>query len=198
VAVRRQAQNWDDAAVLPAYKRLVVDEGHHLEDAAAAHLGSSITRRALSRLFGRLERRGKGLLPALAARLAGRNDLLSVASHDLVKERLFSSAVTARDRVQLLFELLTAVLEMQGTPVMRLTAEFQQHDLWRNGIDGTLKELLTEIDALGVGLKTVRDRLETDEKRAEEMAPLLNEVRAVMRIWRRCFVRISSNGWRRR
>ena len=181
VAVRRQAQNWDDAAVLPAYKRLVVDEGHHLEDAAAAHLGSSITRRALSRLFGRLERRGKGLLPALAARLAGKNDLLSVASHDLVKERLFSSAVTARDRVHLLFELLTAVLEMQGTPVMRLTAEFQQHDLWRNGIEGTLKELLTEIDALGVGLKTVRDRLETDEKRAEEMAPLLNEVRAVMR-----------------
>ena len=48
VAVRRVAQNWDDAAVLPAYARLVVDEGHHLEDAAAAHLGSTVTRRALA------------------------------------------------------------------------------------------------------------------------------------------------------
>jgi len=181
LAVRRQSQNWDDAAVLPAYKRLVVDEGHHLEDAAASHLGSSITRRALARMFNRLEKRGKGLLPALAARLAGGKDLLSVASHDLVRERLFSSAVTARDRVQLLFELLTAVLEMQGTAVMRLTGEFQQHDLWRNGIEGTLKELLTEIDALAAGLKVVRDRLESDQKRAEELAPLLNEVRAVLR-----------------
>lgn len=181
IAVRRQAQNWEDAAVLPAYKRLVIDEGHHLEDAAASHLGSSITRRSLARMFSRLERRGKGLLPALANRLAAGRDLLSVASHDLVREQLFSSAVTARDRVQLLFELLGAVLEMHGAPVMRLTADFQQHELWRNGIEGTLKELLNEIDALAVGLKTVRDRLESDHKRSEEMAPLLNEVRAVIR-----------------
>lgn len=181
VAVRRQVQNWDDAAVLPAYKRLVIDEGHHLEEAAASHLGSSITRRALARMFNRLERRGKGLLPALATRLAASKDLLSVASLDLVKERLFSSTLTARDRVQLLFELLASVLEMQGTPIMRLTGEFQQHDLWRNGIEGTLKELLTEIDALGTGLKVVRDRLESDSKKAEELAPLLNEVRSVMR-----------------
>lgn len=181
VAVRREVQNWDDAAVLPAYKRLVIDEGHHLEDAAASHLGSSITRRALSRLFSRLEKRGKGLLPALATRLGASRDLLSVASLDLVRERLFSSAVTARDRVQLLFELLAAVLETQGTPVLRLSSDFQQHDLWRNGIEGTLTELLTEIDALAEGLKVVRDRLETDEKRSEELAPLLNEVRAVIR-----------------
>src|SRR5690606_39537536 len=59
VAVRRAAQNWTDAAVLPAYQRLVVDEGHHLEDAAGAHLGISVTKRALQRLFSRLERRGK-------------------------------------------------------------------------------------------------------------------------------------------
>ena len=65
VAVRRAQQNWDDAAVLPAYTRLVVDEGHHLEDAAAAHLGATVTRRMLVRLFNRLDRRGKGLLNAL-------------------------------------------------------------------------------------------------------------------------------------
>ena len=37
VAVRRAAKNWEDAAVIPPYTRLVIDEGHHLED-AAAHL----------------------------------------------------------------------------------------------------------------------------------------------------------------
>ncbi len=181
VAVRRQVQNWDDAAVLPAYKRLVIDEGHHLEEAAGSHLGSSITRRALARLFNRLERRGKGLLPALAAKLGGLNDLLAVASLDLVRERLFSSTLTARDRTQLLFELLGAVLEMHSGPVLRLTEDFQQHELWKNGIERALGELLTEIDALAQGLQVVQQRLESDEKRAEEMAPFLGEVRAVIR-----------------
>lgn len=181
VAVRRQVQNWDDAAVLPAYKRLVIDEGHHLEEAAGSHLGSSITRRALARLFNRLERRGKGLLPALAAKLGGMTDLLGVASLDLVRERLFSSTLTARDRTQLLFELLGAVLEMHNGPVLRLTPDFQQHELWVNGIERALSELLTEIDALGTGLQVVQQRLESDEKRAEEMAPFLGEVRAVIR-----------------
>ncbi|WP_396200955.1 helicase C-terminal domain-containing protein [Gemmatimonas sp.] len=181
VAVRRQAQNWEDSAVLPAYKRLVIDEGHHLEDAAASHLGSSITRRALARLFNRLERRGKGLLPALAAKLGGFSDLHSVASLDLVRERMVSSAATARDRTQLLFELLSAVLEGTGAPILRLTDEFQQHPLWLNGIEDTLAELLIEIASLSDGLRLVTERLESDQKRSEEMAPLLNEVRAVTR-----------------
>ncbi|MCA0376557.1 MAG: helicase [Gemmatimonadetes bacterium] len=181
VAVRRQVQNWDDAAVLPSYRRLVIDEGHHLEDAAAAHLGSTITRRALMRLFGRLERRGRGLLPALELRLMTQRDLLSVASTDLVRERLMSATATARDRAQLLFELLRDVLEQHGAPVLRLTPAFEQHPLWENGIAETLGELLNEIDAIGAGLELVRERLETDEKRAEQLAPLLNEVRAVTR-----------------
>src|SRR5690606_27433899 len=44
VAVRRASGRWDESAVLPAYKRLVIDEGHHLEDAAAAHLGQTVSR----------------------------------------------------------------------------------------------------------------------------------------------------------
>ncbi len=181
VAVRRQSQNWEDAAVLPAYTRLVIDEGHHLEDAAASHLGSSITRRAIARLFNRLERKGKGLLPALAAKLGGSNDLLSVASLDLVRNRMYSSAATARDRTQLLFELLSVVLDQEAGPVMRLTEEFQSRELWRHGIEETLKELLTEIEALADGLRLVRERLETDEKRSEAMAPLIGEIRGVTR-----------------
>ena len=35
--------------MLPAYKRLVIDEGHHLEDAAAAHLGQQVSRRGVRR-----------------------------------------------------------------------------------------------------------------------------------------------------
>lgn len=181
VAVRRVSQNWDDSAVLPAYKRLIIDEGHHLEDAAASHLGASVTRRALARLFGRLERRGKGLLPALEARLRGWNDLHSTASLDLVQERLVPSAATARDRTQLLFELLTVMMAEENVNVFRLTDAFAQHPAWKGGVDHTLDELLKEIAALADGLRLIRERLESDEKKSEELAPLLGEVRGVSR-----------------
>ncbi len=181
VAVRRVSQNWDDAAVLPAYKRLVIDEGHHLEDAAASHLGASVSRRALLRLFGRLERRGKGLLPALDARLRGWSDLLSTASLDLVQERLMPSTATARDRSQLLFELLTVMMAEENVGVFRFTEAFELHPAWVGGIESTLADLLIEIAALGEGLRLIRERLESDEKKSEELAPLLGEVRGVSR-----------------
>jgi ATP-dependent DNA helicase DinG len=181
VAVRRTMQNWDDAAVLPAYKRLVVDEGHHLEDAAAAHLGASVTRRGLMRLFARLERRGKGLLPALAAKLGGATDLLSVASLDLVKERLMPSTIAGRDHTQLVFDLLSRVLEEQGTAMLRLTDDFTKNAAWKSGLGAALDELLKEIALLQQGLQQVRERLESDEKKSEELAPLIGEMRGVAR-----------------
>ena len=179
VAVRRTTGNWDDAAVLPAYKRLVVDEGHHLEDAAAAHLGTSVTRRALQRAFGRLDRKGKGLLSALVAKLAASTDLLSVASLELVQSRLIPSAHAARDRADLVFDLLQTWCELQGQPVVRLTDAFAKDAVWEGGLANALDELLAEVELLHEGLRLVRERLETDERKLDALAPLLGEVRAV-------------------
>ena len=41
LAVRIASDNWQEAAVLPPYRRLVLDEAHHLEDVAAQHLGTA-------------------------------------------------------------------------------------------------------------------------------------------------------------
>ncbi|MEP6836037.1 MAG: helicase C-terminal domain-containing protein [Gemmatimonas sp.] len=181
VAVRRTTQNWEDSAVLPSYKRLIIDEGHHLEEAAGSHLGSSVTRRGLARLFARLERRGKGLLPALAAKLGGATDLHSVASLDLVKERLMPSNTAARELAAHVFDSLSSVLELENVQMMRLSEDFTQHVVWKGTIEKSLDALLKEISLLQEALTTVRERLESDLKRSEEMAPLINEVRAVGR-----------------
>jgi ATP-dependent DNA helicase DinG len=179
VAVRRAQQNWEDAAVLPAYTRLVVDEGHHLEDAAAAHLGATVTRRMLVRLFNRLDRKGKGLLNALVERLAAQKDLLSTASLDLVHARLAPSVHAARDKGQLLFDLLDTFLMESGESVVRLTDDFARHPVWAAGLESALADLLGEIELLADGLRLVRERLESDQKREEAVAPLLNEMRGV-------------------
>jgi ATP-dependent DNA helicase DinG len=183
VAVRRAANNWDDAAVLPSYKRVVIDEGHHLEDAASAHLGASVTRRGMTRLFGRLERRGgKGLLPVLATRLAASSDLLSTASLDLVRERLAPSVHKARELSQRLFDELQALLESTpGSPSLRLDEGFVTGDAWRFGLEATFTDLLREIGLLNDGLRLVRERIESDEKKAEELSTTIGELRGVGR-----------------
>ena len=181
LAVRRLAQNWNDAAVLPAYGRLVVDEGHHLEDAAAAHLGSMVTRRALVRLVNRLDRRGKGLLPLLVMRLSASKDLLSTASLDLVEERLAGSVHALREKSALLFDLLDTFIEESGQPIVRLTHTFAEHRIWKAGLTLALEDTLGEIELLREGLSLVRERIEGSTKLDEALAPLLNEMRSVIR-----------------
>ena len=181
LAVRRASGNWGESAVLPAYDRLVIDEGHHLEDAAATHLGSTVSRRSLQRLFNRLERRGKGLLSALIMRLAASNDLLSAASLDMVGSRLQPAMQAVRDKSGVLFDLLDAFLQESGESVVRLTDDFATHPIWRAGLRGALEDTVGEIDILADGLQLVRERLETGKKVDDAVMPLLNEMRAVTR-----------------
>ena len=187
LAVRRVLGNWDDSAVLPAFDRLIVDEGHHLEDAAASHLGASVTRRSLQRLFARLDRKGRGLLPTLAERLMRRNDLYSVASHDLVRERLQPATDAGRQQAEVVFEMLDAVLRAAGDRPVRLTREFESHEVWKQGLGRALASLIAELDLLADGLRLVRERLEAGGAVDDDMGALLNEMRAVAR-------RLSAGG----
>jgi ATP-dependent DNA helicase DinG len=181
LAVRRAAQNWDDAAVLPAYNRLIVDEGHHLEDAAASHLGVTVTRRAVQRLVGRLERRGKGLLPALTMRLQASKDLLSSASLDLLEAKLVPALSALRQKSDLLFDILDTFIEEEGQAVVRLTQAFSSHRIWKAGLSLYLQDTLGEIELLNQGLALVRERIEGSAKLDEELAPLMSELRSVTR-----------------
>ena len=181
VAVRRASNNWEEAAVLPAYARLIVDEGHHLEDSAAAHLGMTATRRSLQRLFNRLDKRGRGLLPALVSRLSTSDDLLSTASLDLVHARLVPAVYSVRDKSSLLFDLLEMRLNESGQSVVRLTDRFANDPIWSRGLRRALDDTLGEIQLLHEGLQLVRERIEGSARLDEQLAPLLNELRAVIR-----------------
>jgi ATP-dependent DNA helicase DinG len=187
VAVRRAQQNWEDAAVIPAYSRLVVDEAHHIEDAAAAHLGTSVSRRGLYQLFARLTRYGagsrigSGLLHSLKARLVGAPDLLNSASLDIVRKSLLPSVEAAREKGTFLFDLLHAYLQMRGESVQRLTADFAQDPIWSAGLGAALTDLLGEITTLKSGLEMVRTRMEGAKKPDEAALPLIGEMAAVGR-----------------
>ena len=187
VAVRRVQQNWEETAVIPAYSRLVVDEAHHLEDAAAAHLGTSASRRGIQQLLARLlrpgpgSRVGRGLFAALEARLLAAPDLLNTASLDIVRKSLVPTVEAAREKSNYLFDLLHTYLQFHGESVRRLTGDFARDPIWNGGLNVALTDLLGEIHMLKSGLEMVRTRMESARKPDETALPLIAEMGAVSR-----------------
>jgi ATP-dependent DNA helicase DinG len=180
LAVRHQADNWQDAAVLPPYRRLILDEAHHLEDVAATHLGVHVTSRGVQRALGRLERNGKGLLPTLARELAARQDLLSRASADLLRERLLPALGDARRRTEALFLRLHLRLEAAQGGVLRLDDAFAEDAVWAEGLGGELDGTLGAFRSLREHVETIAERLAAGEE-SERRTQLVQELRGAVR-----------------
>lgn len=178
LAVRRVQENWQDAAVLPPYRRLVIDEAHHLEDTAADHLGSDVTARGLVRQLGRLERNGRGLIPALVAELRARDDTLSRATVDLLHLGLLPEVAAAKGHAERLFGILIGRLGPTG--VLRLDDAFASDPIWHQGLAVTLDNLVGVLGRLRDGVEMVAERLELSTE-MDRRAQRLQELRGVVR-----------------
>ncbi len=177
IAVRKAQQNYTAAAVLPPYRRLVLDEAHNLEDAATAHLGASVTRRGLLRVLARLERRGKGLLPALEARLrTGSDDLLRADALKTVQTVLRPRAERGRELAGELFHRLEELTLRSEDGVVRLADDFTGDPEWIENITPQFEGLVLVLDELGRGLAKVREVVNTDRRWAEAMTEQLVEM----------------------
>jgi ATP-dependent DNA helicase DinG len=177
LAVRIASDNWLDAAVLPPYRRLILDEAHHLEDVAANHLGAQVSQTGIHRLLARLERGGKGLLPTLSHELTSRDDLLAAASRDLLQRRLLDALRSARRASE---ELFIALDRRLTEPVLRLTEDFAGDAVWREGLGVALENLLVAFGELRDGVETIADRLSLDDP-GERQTQLIAELRGVVR-----------------
>ena len=180
LSVRQAQDNWEEAAVLPPYRRLILDEGHHLEEVAATHLGLQVTSRGVRRLLNRFERNGRGLAPTLAHELAGRNDLLSRASLDLLRERLLPAVADARRATDALFLRLSDRLETEQALQLRLSDDFAADPIWDQGLAFELDAALSAFRVVREMVEGIADRLEQVET-SERRGQLLQELRAVMR-----------------
>ncbi|HEY6807793.1 MAG TPA: helicase C-terminal domain-containing protein [Gemmatimonadales bacterium] len=177
LAVRIASDNWLDAAVLPPYRRLILDEAHHLEDVAANHLGAQVSQTGIHRLLSRLERGGKGLLPTLSHELTSRDDLLAAASRDLLQRRLLDALRAARRAAE---ELFVALDRRLTEPVLRLTEDFAGDAVWREGLGVALENLLVAFGELRDGVETIADRLALDDP-GDRQTQLIAELRGVVR-----------------
>ncbi|HEY2806886.1 MAG TPA: helicase C-terminal domain-containing protein, partial [Gemmatimonadales bacterium] len=164
--------------------RLVLDEGHHLEDVAAEHLGRRASSRGVERLLGRLERQGRGVMPTLRTVVTGETD---AETGPIVLDRLIRRVAPALDEARHASQRLFAVLDLwmngQRETVVRLADPFEKDGVWRDGLDEALEQF-------GYGLGTLREELggvigkleETgdDMPLSDKMVSLVQEIRGIM------------------
>lgn len=178
LAVRHAQGNYTAPAVLPHYRRLILDEAHNLEEVATQHLGATISRRNLFRILRRLENRGRGVLPSLLKAVeASRRDILSQSAVDLISERLMPAMEGARERAVVVFGHLEDVLLERNESMIRLEASFERHPVWGRGLDEALTGLLANLDTLLLGLENLRERIAVDEEAREALEAQLLELR---------------------
>lgn len=180
LSVRRTTENWQEAAVLPPYQRLILDEAHHLEDVAANHLGIQVTSRSVRRLLSRFERNGRGLAPTLSYELQSRSDLLSRASLDILQQRLLPAITDARRASDALFTRLYQRLENVPGGQQRLDDDFAADPIWTDGLGFDLDATLGAFRSLRDSVETIADRLSQAEE-SERRGQLLQELRGVLR-----------------
>ena len=177
LAVRRLQGNYTAPAVLPHYKRLVLDEAHNLEEAATSHLGSTVSRRGIFRTLRRLETRGKGLLPSLRGALLGHaNNLAASSAVDLIDQTLEPALEGARERAAAVFSFLSDVFA-GSEPVTRLEDNFDAHPVWVLGLDDALGALLENLTGLLAGMEQLKERIQADEPLKQGMEAQLVELR---------------------
>jgi ATP-dependent DNA helicase DinG len=181
LSVRKQQGNYTAPVVLPPYRRVVLDEAHNIEDAATEHLGASVSRRGLLRLLGRLERRGKGLLPSIESKLhAAETDFLQEEALRQIGDELKPLVERARDRGAELFAWLEQLVVDAEDGVLRLTENFTASDAWTGGLDALHESVLLLLDNLGKGIERLRELILVDRRWAGLLHEQLVELNGVL------------------
>ncbi|HET9983355.1 MAG TPA: helicase C-terminal domain-containing protein [Longimicrobiales bacterium] len=177
LAVRRTQNNYTAPAVLPHYKRVILDEAHNIEDAATSHLGATVSRRGVLRLLARLDRRGRGVLSAVEERLrVGKDDLLQQDALRMVDSELRPAVDRAREETAGLFERLEALTAASEDGVVRLADADGVRLPELVALDTAVENATLALDAVCRGIIRLGERILLDARWAESLEEQLLEL----------------------
>ena len=181
LSVRRAADNHTGPAVLPAYRHLVLDEAHNVEDAATSHLSVEVSRRGLFRTLARLDRRGKGVLAVVAGTLrAGRQEEDRKLARR-VEDRAVPAAAEARRSVEGLMDALEPLApESRGEPT-RLAAPGQAPPTDDPTLADALAATISDLERLRREVAGVREEVEGSAQWRDRLEGRLLDLRSAER-----------------
>ncbi len=188
ISLRRVTENWSQSAVLPAYRHVILDEGHNVEDAATSHLGAEVTRIGLFRLLARLDRNGKGVLrsveevmatlPAAGERAAGGN---REETPRRIEIRLRPALIRARESLSHFFDAVEPVVPGEDEDPLRMGRGDPRDPSENPEILDRLDRLTADFGRLRREVEELRLRLEEEEEWRERLEGRLLDLQAVER-----------------
>jgi len=196
LAVRGDTGRYNEAAILPAYARVVLDEAHNVEDVATDYFGTQIAQLGLLRLLGRFyslrERdkvREKGLLPHLLARLQNLETKIEPGLYTRIYAHVQGRLITLREdlvhSVAQTFDDLAHWFGGAGEPggeqKVRFTPQVRERPEWKSAILPAVQNLIREIGEFHQQLLLLEKWLESlDEPVAESLLSLTVELNALI------------------
>ncbi len=187
LAIRAETENFDGAALLPPYQRLVIDEAHHIEEVATEYFANRVhfigMLRTLARLASESQPKSTGKISILREKIAEHfrqeppRNLMGKLSLDLPGMR--------REVHQLMGEAFTGfsdflenICENEQDQKLRLRAHHHTHPIWKDQVLPQTHRLISSlyrfIQTLH-GLKGSIDELK-DDRLNEKTQNLLHDI----------------------
>ncbi len=180
---RNETNNYSNPSILPTYKRIILDEAHHIEDIATEYFATRLHRLEMMRILGRLssERQDKpfGKLPLLKEKL---QMLFKVPSADIssILSRLTIDLPALRrnlnDKIQDTFDSFTYFIDymrQSSSPLfateelssseqkLRLLNEHHDHPKWKGEIVPHIQQLVALLEQYAQDLYSLESHLKT-------------------------------------
>ncbi len=168
LSVRLATQNYSGSAVLPAYRHLILDEAHNIEDAATSHLGLEASRLGMFRILARLDRRGRGVLAAVQDALSGGGGMTAATElRSRIEERVRPAVDEARAQLTLFLDTMEPLLPTDAVGAARIgTVDFPE-PVARPAVRERLDGLVVAFRTLEAEVRNVRETLDRDETLSE-------------------------------
>ncbi len=192
LAIRHEMGSTGDAAVLPPYERIILDEAHHVEDVATSYFGERITRAGVQRMLSRLHRQQKavlkGHLHSALHRLNRKHGAipmeLAQKIDQLITGRLVSEVASLADATQELMDhvyeqVKSLAVDSQSEEIkIRLIPDVAEQ-VRDKGLGPLIRDYIQSLYAFSDSLLVLVKELDKASKHADEdWSSLIIEIRA--------------------
>ncbi len=177
LVVRKEMKGYDTVAILPPFKKIIIDEAHRLEPVATANLGYTISKLRIIKLLGRLinlKDNRKGLLQYLKNKLRDVSSVhdkaVAVTITDMINTEIMDARQRLYETVQAIFDDISNTADdyvvreglqknRDEETKLRVTTSFISTDLWQDVIETGLKALSVDILKFASLLKLLEDEI---------------------------------------
>ncbi|HHT9112602.1 MAG: DEAD/DEAH box helicase family protein [Planctomycetes bacterium] len=177
LVVRKEMKGYDTVAILPPFKKIIIDEAHRLEAVATANLGYTISKLRIIKLLGRLinlKDNRKGLLQYLKNKLRDVSSIhdnsIATKITDMINTEILDARQRLYDITQVIFDDISHTVSnyvvseglqknRDEETKLRVTTSLISTDLWQDVIETGLKTLSVDILKFASLLKLLEDEI---------------------------------------